>query len=284
MDSLPSITRRLFLFLTGGMLAKLGFASARGDEGNKQSKSANEILRQMAETYKNCKTYRDSGTVTTVFYHKDGKQHTSSKPFTTVFVRPDRFRFEFKSSFDAKKWHRYIVWAKGKDVRSWWDIQPRSEETRAKLEHPESLALAVAGATGVSGGSALTVPSLLLPDRIEGRRLTDLTELKRLDDSDIERIHCYCIQGTMPLFEMTPAERDRLRKDVGRLGRPQPEEAKRGPMVVWIDKATFLVRRIEQKVQFQSFRTDATTEYDPSVDTPIAEKQLEFGKPEAHED
>jgi outer membrane lipoprotein-sorting protein len=273
MDSLPSITRRLFLFLTGGMLAKLGFACARGDESSKKLESASEILRQMAETYKNCKSYQDSGTVTTIFHHKDGKQHMDSKPFNTAFVRPDQFRFEFKSSFDGKKWHRYIVWANGKDVRSWWNIRPRSEDTRAKLDHPESLALALAGPTGVSGGSAHTVPTLLLPTQIDGKRLTDLTELKRLDDSDIKHIHCYRIQGTMPLFELTPAERDRLRKDAGRLGRPQPEEAKRGPMVVWIDRATFLVRRIEQKVEFESFRTESTTEYEPTVEAPVAEKQ-----------
>ena len=283
MDSLPSITRRLFLFLAGGMLAKLRFASAKGDEDSKRFESANEILRQMAETYKMCKSYQDSGTVTTIYHQKGGKQHTDSRPFTTAFVRPDRFRFEFKSSFDGKKWHRYIVWAHGKDVRSWWDI-PKSGNTRAKLEQPESLNMALAGPTGVSGGSAHTIPALLLPDQIEGRRLTDLAEVKRLDDADLERIHCYRIQGRVLPVEMKKAEPDHLRQKIQKPPGRQPEEGKYGPTVVWIDIATFLVRRIEEKMQFESFRADSITEYDASVDTPIAEKQLEFGKPEAHDD
>jgi outer membrane lipoprotein-sorting protein len=276
MDCPSSITRRLFLFLTGGLLAKLGYPSAVAEESKENALSATDIVRRMAETYKSCKSYQDSGTVTTIFHHEDGKQHTSSKPFTTAFVRPDRFRFEFKDSFDGHKWHRYIVWARGKDVRTWWDIRP-------KMEGPESLALALAGATGVSGGSAHTIPTLLIPDQIGGRGLTELTGLKRLEDADLGDIHCFRVQGRQ-VIRITRAERDEHRQKVQKLTGKIPEESEHGPTVVWIVKATFLVRRIEQKVQFESFRTESTTEYNPLLDTPIGEKQLEFGKPEANED
>src|SRR5712692_9861378 len=207
MDCSSSITRRLFLFLTGGLLAKLGYASAAAEESNKKALSATDIMQRMAETYKSCKSYQDSGTVTTIFHHKDGKQHESLKPFTTAFVRPDRFRFEFKDSFDGHKWHRYIVWARGKEIRTWWDI-------RSKLEQHDSLAFGLAGPTGVSGGSAHTIPALLLPEQILGSRLTNLTEPKRLDDADLMRIACYRVQGKERDFKITAAERDRLQQKI----------------------------------------------------------------------
>ena len=98
MDCSSSITRRLFLFLTGGLLAKLGYASAVAEESKEKALSATDIMQRLAEAYKSCKSYQDSGTVTTVFHHKDGKQNTSLKPFTTAFVRPDGFRFRRRDS------------------------------------------------------------------------------------------------------------------------------------------------------------------------------------------
>ena len=88
MDCSSSITRRLFLFLTGGLLAKLGYASAAAEESNKKALSATDIMQRLAEAYKSCKSYQDSGTVTTVFHHKDGKQNTSLKPSPRLSFDP----------------------------------------------------------------------------------------------------------------------------------------------------------------------------------------------------
>jgi hypothetical protein len=269
MDSSSSITRRIFLFLAGGILAKLGLVRAADEETKKQAISANDIMRRMAETYKRCKSYQDSGDVTTIFHHKDGKSHTDSRPFTTAFVRPDQFRFEFKSSFNGTEWHRYIVWASGKDVRTWWDI-------RSKLEHSESLSSGLAGATGVSGGSAHVVPALLLPDEVTGRGLTNLSELSRLDDADLGGNPCFRIQGKL-IIKIPQRERDEHRQRVQKLTGRLPEESEHGPTVIWIEKFKYLIRCIEEKVQFESFSTERTTEYDPLLNSQIAQKQLEFG-------
>ena len=112
-----SISRRCFLFMTGGLFAKLGLDHA-AVEADDRVLSAGEILERMATAYAKCKTYQDSGCVMTIFVRNDG-EHTDRKPFSTAFVRPTRFRFEFKSSHDGQKWHRYIVWADGADVRTW---------------------------------------------------------------------------------------------------------------------------------------------------------------------
>ena len=60
--------------------------------------SAKQIVERMAKAYTDCKSYRDSGIVKTLFVEKSGNR-TVEKPFTTAFVRHDRFRFEYKEKW-----------------------------------------------------------------------------------------------------------------------------------------------------------------------------------------
>jgi outer membrane lipoprotein-sorting protein len=265
----PRITRRLFLFLTGTLFAKFGLGRA-GTEPDNQALSASEILQRMAETYAKCKSYQDSGCVTINFIQDDG-QHTDSTPFSTSFVRTGRFRFEFKSSFDGQTWHRYLVWADGTEIRTWWDIRPG-------VNQEPSLALALARATGVSGGSAITVTSLLLPDSLGGSCLTGLTQLRRLEDAAFEGVDCFRVQGVM-LIEIDPAERERLRQKVLKLTGRIMETSEHGPKTLWIEKSTFLLHRIDETTQFEIFRTESRTTYVPSLNVAIADSQLSFDPP-----
>src|SRR5690348_1665880 len=104
--------------------------------------TAADVLAKMAAVYAGCGTCRDRGIVQITFLSADGKR-TTELPFTTAFVRPDRFRFEYQEQVPQR---RYIVWARGKDVRTWWTIEPG-------VSREKSLDMALAGATGVSGGS-----------------------------------------------------------------------------------------------------------------------------------
>ncbi len=58
--------------------------------------SPEQILAAMAEAYATCASYRDAGVVTTRFLHPDGGGFTTTRPFRTAFVRPGRFRFEYR--------------------------------------------------------------------------------------------------------------------------------------------------------------------------------------------
>src|SRR5262245_54578520 len=143
-----------------------------------------QILAAMAQAYERCATYRDSGHVATLFLNPDGTlSHTSLQPFRTAFVRPDRYRFEYNDEGS-----RCIIWADGQDVLRWWDVDPG-------VKRPESLGLALAGATGVSGGSAHTVPALLMPEEVGGRLLTDLADLVLLGEGQIGGAACYRIRA-----------------------------------------------------------------------------------------
>ena len=66
---------------------------------------------------------------------------------------------------------------------------------KAGVQSQPSLGNGIAGATGVSGGSAHTIPALLLPDQIGGRKLTAMTHLERLPDEALDGTLCFKLQG-----------------------------------------------------------------------------------------
>ena len=212
--------------------------------------TADDIMKRMAETYASCQSYCDTGIVLSVFNQPEGG-HTSERPFTTAFVRPDRFRFEFTNRyFDGPALH-YIVWREGEQVRTWWDVRPGINDV-------ETLNRALSGATGVSGSSAHTVPVLLLPDEIGGRCLTHTTELKRMEDAHIDTTDCFRIEGKYAEY----------------------------PQTLWIEKQTFLIRRIERQMTLnhsavENFVVENTTTYEPVVHAAIDPKLLEFNSPES---
>ena len=132
----------------------------------------------------------------------------------------------------------------GREVKTWWDVRPGVEDAR-------SLDAALGGATGVSGGSAHAIPALLLPHEITGRRLTGMTDLKRVWDATFGGVSCYCVEGTYANARRT----------------------------VCVGQRDFLVRRVSFETTYPSFRTRETTTYDPVIDEPAAPALLEFRPP-----
>ena len=215
---------------------------ASAEEPKRDALTAKDVLDRMAKTYAECKSYRDTGMVETkarrvVFF---GQPTT----FSTVFVRPKRFRFEYTQNQMAppgveSQLHE-ILWCNGNEVRLWSSALPG-------IKKEESLGMAVDWATGLSSGSAHTIPSLLLPKEIGGRRLTDITEAKRIEDAHIGNVACIRISGKYGDSAMT----------------------------LWLDQKQFLVRRIDSQSKIE----ERTTTYEPVIDEKIAEKLLKFNPP-----
>lgn len=208
--------------------------------------AARLILDRMKKTYADCTWYADSGVVTTEFFRDSGKSHTTEKRFTTAFVRAGRVRFEFTDMHlrTGDRQARYIIWSDGQRVQTWWDVKPG-------IETPESLHLALGAANGVSGGSSLTIPALLLPDELGGGMLMHIAGAQCLDDGSFEDHDCFRVEGQYGGH----------------------------PITVWIDKKSHLVRRIDEQAKINDFRTETTTTYDPSIDQIIADERLEFNPP-----
>ena len=219
-------------------IALLAQTLATADEPKLDDPSPRQILDRMAKAYADCKSYRDSGVVTTVFVMDTGKR-TVEKPFTTAFVRPELFRFEYKN-----KNRRYLISANGQNVQTWWDLKPG-------IQKPESLQLAVGGATGVSGGSAARIPAMLMPGKLKGWGGVHISDAKRIKDGKLENVECFRLEGKYA----------------------------DNPITLWIDKKSYLVRRIDQQTKFDDFRTEQTTTYDPTIDGKITDKMLEFDPP-----
>lgn len=221
---------------------------------SKEELTAKDIVTRMTNMYAGAKWYRDSGAVQTQGQEAGRDEGFDEEVrFTTAFVRPDRFRFEYKIMVNGQEF-REIIWRNGKDVQTWWNLP-------LGIEKQSSLGMAIAQATGVSGGSAHTVPHLLLPNEVVEWRRKDMWDLERIEDAYIGEVECFRVNGRVD----TPADSD------------GPAMTKTS--TVWIEKKTFLLRRIDSTWASAILQSKDMTTYEPIIDEEIPDGILEFGAP-----
>jgi hypothetical protein len=235
-----------------GAIAQLpeGRLVPRPDES--KEKSAQGILEKVEKTYSTCKSYRDTGTIKIVSV-KSGRA-SPEKSFNTAFIRPDRLRFEIGWVPNRLNFPNDIVWRKGEQFR--FTPAGRAILAQAGVEKPDmKIALAaIAGASAFAWRSSGT-HGLLFPKEIdEYPRITELKDAKRIDDEKIGKRECFRIQGTGTIFDQ--------------------------PVMLWIDKESFLIRRIKLTTKLEKSWTESTTDYDPEIDAKISDEALEFEKKE----
>ena len=202
--------------------------------------TANEVMQKSEKVYANCKSYTDTGYVKTVFMNKKGKKINVSKLiFSTSYIRPNKFRFEYAEMRAGELQGQYIVWKNDEKVKTYWELMGE--------ENPKSLSMALAGATGVSGGSALTIPSLLIITVCRNPLITRINNPTLLaEQKDENGIICFLIKGNNEN--------------------------------IWIQKETFLISKIEEYTEFDDFNTKSVTAYNPQVNIEIPENNLKFKK------
>lgn len=212
---------------------------------SRQELTMEQIIAQTAATYKNCHSYRDSGTVT--FSIAGGP--SVDGVFTTAFVRPNRFRCELKgkskmptnSQYTPRDIH-YIVGRQGTDTFQFYNLH------RPQLKKSRSFPVAIAGATGISGFLATAPVDLLLPDEMQAAsNITSLKDISRLRDEKSNGRDCYRLKGTY------------LDKNT----------------ILWIDKQTFLIRRIDWQGEIVN-----TTIREPIVNDAVPDEALELKIPQ----
>ncbi len=197
------------IFLVGLMLSAIAGVSAQGLVTD--HRTATQIMNQTTKAYLTCKTYADSGE-----YHGESGNAT----FSTAFVRPGKFHFDWKHDgllFAS----RYIISADGSNVTfsSFYPLMP------AKKEKLGSLGDAVASGTGVTYGVAHGIPVLLLPKEVGGTSINDMTNIRRLSDAFLGKTLCYRISG---MFF-------------------------RDSIILWIDKRTLLILKIEEGSEITTY-------------------------------
>ena len=137
-----------------------------------------------------------------------------------------------------------------------WNTPARGQQAKRGAmagvgETPRSLDFGVAGATGVSSGSAHTIPALLLPDQITGAKLAAMIDLTRLPDETLDGTPCFKLHGKYGFGEQ--------------------------PTTLWLEKATYLIRRIGDDTDLRGM----ATVYRPEVNQEVPAKELEFNAPTA---
>ena len=158
--------------------------------------------------------------------------------FATVFERPFRFRFEYTQS---GPYQRYAIWRTASGAaQSWWTIRPATQN--------QTMNMALATATGVSASSSYNIPRLLMPDEVEGFSFaTDKWVDVAVPEEETVNGHlCYKLSGHYPAMPTMP-------------------------VTLWIDKETFLVRKI--------ISNGATVTYSPQVNVPIEGTLFQFQPP-----
>ncbi|MBX3161058.1 MAG: redoxin domain-containing protein [Deltaproteobacteria bacterium] len=193
--------------------------------------TAAEVIARMVAAYHGAKTYADRGEVSTVFI-KGGQRRTKRLPFTIAYERGGVFRYEFREEGDPDR--AYIVWSDGKRTLT------------SGIQQKASLRLALAAATGVSGGSARETTGMLL--QAEPPWYARVQAI--VEGSDV-------IDG----------------KPCWRLFGQDPSEPSQ--VTVWIDRESYVLRRILEQTHFTAneehseLDAETTTTFAPVFNAPV---------------
>lgn len=210
-----------------------------GHAQDKKNVSAKEILDRMVSVYASCKSYMDKGRAKEVYPGARGR--VVMKPFTTAFVRPSHFRFEF-SEDNERTSQQFVAWRDNKSIRSWWSIQ-RETKYHEILDEP------LRNATGISGSSAIVVPSMLFQILGDEHRIQRMTDLSFGTEEKVNGRPAYRIQG-----------KDWLKDS----------------LTIWIDKETFLLVKLFERKRSRGPEVDLTITYEPQINVDVPPGKLAF--------
>ena len=162
-----------------------------------------DFLAAVEEAYGNLATYADEGRVVDYFGLPEHGGGVKVKPFRLKFARDgspaQRHRVYFEYFEDVGPGYapsedvapqqfpdRYVIWtgADGANVRRWWTVNRSWLTGRAPVEERDSLGGALGAATGVSGRASVYVPAMLMPDVLQGRRITRVLQ----DAAEVDQV------------------------------------------------------------------------------------------------
>ncbi|WP_019990349.1 hypothetical protein [Rudanella lutea] len=221
------------------------------------------ILNRVYSTYRTAQTYQDVGTVTSkhtrnrnakrertllqTFIDKylpiDDAYYTTTIQFQTAYVRAtDQFRFHYQKSTVGRSECLTIAHQQTKTLR-WHSVLPKPEGIAES-----TLSDALASATGISLTASRKIPGLLLLQPIDaGWDMQTALDWKRLPDARQDGTDCYRLTTT---------------------------RAKGKDATLYIDKKTFLIRRIDETWTDSEGTTQQSLVYKPTLNSPVPAPKL----------
>jgi VWFA-related protein len=202
--------------------------------------TAPQILARTSSVYGSCRSYTDEGEVSTRIFISYAPRPTIEH-FSTAFVRPDAFRFEFRAGMVSRDL-RFIAWKSG----------PLEKAYRPMVLQQSPVEDTLLSLSLQSHGSSLTVPALLMPDLFHGPGLfASFTSLKLNGEDKIDGRHAFKIEAEL-----------------------QDE-----PLTLWIDTTQFVILKVEQKWKLGEVNRETITRYRPVLNSEVSAEQLVFNAP-----
>ena len=154
--------------------------------------NARAYLQAVYDHYRSLESYCDSGISRSL-----GRKHPRLCSFNTKFRRPSLFRFAFERSHpNARRRHLLTTCVVGHDGTAPY-FYAKHYSAPAEVERPESLDMALAGATGISSGTAHTIGALLFKE-VSGFNLLDLRRIRFRPHKVVLGVPCVCVSGIHP--------------------------------------------------------------------------------------
>ena len=206
--------------------------------------NAQQVLERSTAVYRAAETYVDTGVVETV-YITGTNERIGTTRFKTAYVAPRDFRFESRmNDFGGPD----VVFAIGQNaagVEAWFSSQP------SLTKDIDTVQAAIDTGAGVSRDTTTMVPGILFPGSKLGGDIVELTDVTRRDDEVIDKVDCYRLEG----FRW-------------------PNTG--SPTTVWIDKETFLIRRVYEEQDLRNLQTRTTWTFRPQLNEPVPADALHF--------
>ena len=155
-------------------------------------RNAEALVEALIARYRGLRSYTEVGVVRPV--HADEPLSTW---FETDYASPDMFRFQFvrPDPHPRLRWRltKYIAGASSDGAYFYTEERGGSR----RVEREASLEMAVAGATGISEGTAHTIGSLLM-DRVGGFSFDMLNRIRFREIRCFDGVFCHCVSGVHP--------------------------------------------------------------------------------------
>jgi hypothetical protein len=226
--------------------------------GRHGSRAPDDLWERSRGAYAALHSYADVGVVTTEDRSPGAPLITERHTFSTYYLTPRKFFFEFRKD-PAHTKERLVIWCGGADFESWWSA------TGVHQTYPQGTgATAFAVTNFPTKGSVLMVPPLLFSKAGLQGPLGVLKAPRLAGTEDVDGHRAYKLLGEVTLGYAT-----------GLGGHARPT-------TVWVDSLTLLVRKVVQDTPAGSPEgsvSRVTTTFQPQVDPPLADSLFRFAVP-----
>lgn len=211
------------------------------------------ILQKTRDAYLSLKSYADRGTVVVEYGHGSMDTHT----FATYFNRAPR---HFLLEFHKQGGDQYMIWGDPDAFHTWW----KTTDVQYDYPNPNNIpALSLSGLN--SGWTSTKIPTLLYGKSALAAAMLTMADPVLDEPEDVDRRQCYRITGRASDTYAATGKEVNLHR-----------------VTVWIDRESFLVRRMREEWKTRPGETSrTTTNFEPQPNPKIDEARFRFAPPES---